>query len=61
MLDIIITGVSGFVGQNLIEYFNKNKLQVIPLSLRSSFKIDYTADALIHLAGKTHDIKNTSS
>ncbi|WP_405319159.1 NAD-dependent epimerase/dehydratase family protein [Flavobacterium oreochromis] len=41
MLDIIITGVSGFVGQNIIEYFNKNNLQVIPLSLKNSFKIDY--------------------
>jgi len=58
MSSIFITGSSGFVGLNLIEY------------LRSFFKfIKYQRDALIeinqdiviHLAGKAHDLKITSN
>ena len=58
MSSIFITGSSGFVGLNLIEY------------LRSFFKfIKYQRDALIeinqdiviHLAGKAHDVKKTSN
>ena len=58
MSSIFITGSSGFVGLNLIEY------------LRSFFRffkyereapIEINEDIVIHLAGKAHDIKKTSN
>ncbi|WP_317043959.1 NAD-dependent epimerase/dehydratase family protein [Chryseobacterium sp. T16E-39] len=62
-MNVIITGASGFVGQNLTEYLKQKDNQVISLSLRnkdwkSSFPVN--ADAIIHLAGKAHDTSNTS-
>ena len=60
-MKINITGASGFVGINLQEYL-KNTYVVDTMSVRylpnQSFKIE--ADALIHLAGKAHDLKNVS-
>ncbi|WGH76979.1 NAD-dependent epimerase/dehydratase family protein [Tenacibaculum tangerinum] len=67
--NLIITGISGFVGQNLENYLNKqyvldgvsrskidNNLSYKDLSkeLLSSY------NTFIHLAGKAHDLKNTS-
>ncbi len=60
---IQITGASGFVGQNLTQYFAKSPYKITALSLRSeNWKrdLDQDADAIIHLAGKAHDTKNTS-
>jgi nucleoside-diphosphate-sugar epimerase len=60
-MKVTITGASGFVGINLQEYL-KNTYVVDPMSVRylpnQSFKIK--ADALIHLAGKAHDLKKVS-
>ena len=60
-MKVTITGASGFVGINLHEYL-KNTYVVDTVSVRylanQSFKIK--ADALIHLAGKAHDLKNVS-
>ena len=59
----IITGASGFVGQNLSEYLRRKTHDTHALSLRSSNwsdQIDSQATALIHLAGKAHDTSNTS-
>ncbi len=57
----MITGGSGFVGINLFEYFKKKHL-VKKVSVRylAKQKIDVNADAIIHLAGKAHDLKNVS-
>ncbi len=59
---VIITGASGFVGQNLTDYLQKNNLEVVSLSLRNpkwdQQQLDGTA--IIHLAGKAHDTANTS-
>jgi len=59
--NILITGASGFVGTNLQLYLN----EIYNLSTMSSryipnqvFNID--SDAVIHLAGKAHDLKNVS-
>lgn len=62
-MKVIITGASGFVGQNLSAYLEANNFAVKPLSLRSqdwASKIDGDEQAIIHLAGKAHDTKNTS-
>ena len=58
---IIFTGLTGFVGKNLRQHLISKSDKVIPLSLRSGdYQLDNTADAIIHLAGKAHDTKNTS-
>lgn len=62
-MKIIITGASGFVGINLSNYLQNKNYIVHPLSLRTTKwkeEINYTADAIIHLAGKAHDTKNIS-
>jgi nucleoside-diphosphate-sugar epimerase len=58
---IAITGASGFVGTNLKVYL-QNDFNIQPLSVRfiENQKIDITGDAIIHLAGKAHDLKNVS-
>jgi nucleoside-diphosphate-sugar epimerase len=63
MKNIIITGASGFVGQNLSAYLRNNDFNPIALSLReASWNSNFDVDALavVHLAGKAHDTKNTS-
>jgi len=68
---IIISGASGFVGQNLTPFLEKGGWKVIPLSREQNTKNTITYNALskndfdntrafIHLAGKAHDLKNTS-
>ena len=57
----IITGASGFVGQNLSQYLSNFSFSITPISLRNSnWKDNFDGDAIIHLAGKAHDTKNTS-
>ncbi|WP_374460828.1 NAD-dependent epimerase/dehydratase family protein [Chryseobacterium taeanense] len=60
-MEIIITGASGFVGQNLSKYFSDEKSKVSALSMRDEWSCPDKADAIIHLAGKAHDTENTSS
>ena len=55
---IYLTGSSGFVGTSLLKMF-KNELVRVS-SRDNESKID-GAEVLIHLAGKAHDLKNTSS
>lgn len=58
---VIITGISGFVGQNLSKNLMKQFI-VSAVSLRNStWKKNFHADAIIHLAGKAHDTKNVSN
>jgi nucleoside-diphosphate-sugar epimerase len=60
---IIITGISGFVGQNLNTYLQDSGNEILPLSLRIpewKEKFPLNAVSLIHLAGKAHDTSNTS-
>ncbi len=62
-MSITITGASGFVGQNLIEYLEQQHLEVKTLSLRDpnwKMNLDKNSNAIIHLAGKAHDTTNTS-
>ena len=75
-MKILITGVHGFVGSNLVEALKKEHtiygLDIIsPLKdgVKFTFPWDYLdnpneipdIDAIIHLAGKAHDTKNQSA
>lgn len=62
-MTITITGASGFVGQNLSDYLIAHQYKVQGLSLRNPSweeNVNSNANAIIHLAGKAHDTKNTS-
>ncbi|WP_264531331.1 NAD-dependent epimerase/dehydratase family protein [Flavobacterium sp. N502540] len=60
-MKIIVTGASGFVGQNLSHYLSENSHKVDSISLRNStWKGSLAGDVIIHLAGKAHDTKKTS-
>lgn len=61
MKTIIITGSSGFVGQNLSKYLSDSSLLINSISLRNSkWKDNFSGEAVVHLAGKAHDTKNIS-
>lgn len=61
-MKIKITGASGFVGKNLSDYLSNHSFSIDKVSLRDfNWKNDFTADAIIHLAGKAHDTKKTSN
>jgi nucleoside-diphosphate-sugar epimerase len=60
-MKIIITGASGFVGQNLSTFLTNEKLCVSHISLRNEWNCSNSFDAIIHLAGKAHDTENTAS
>jgi nucleoside-diphosphate-sugar epimerase len=53
-----ITGSSGFVGTSFLNIFNNEVIRVSSRGQES--KID-DAEVVIHLAGKAHDLKNTST
>ena len=55
-MNIIITGTSGFVGQNLSKYLKNQGHIIDALSLRNkNWTLNNNAEAVIHLAGKAHD------
>jgi nucleoside-diphosphate-sugar epimerase len=75
MISVLITGSSGFVGSNLIDYLYDKGIAIYTLDRKPNpnkkIKQRYTWDgfkvenldgisAIIHLAGKAHDTKNTS-
>lgn len=63
-MKIIITGASGFVGQNLQRYLTDKRHEVKKLSLRNvnwPNHLDPGPIAIVHLAGKAHDTANTSA
>jgi nucleoside-diphosphate-sugar epimerase len=58
---VLITGATGFVGQNLIEYLRPSyDLQCLRVRYQPNQSFDVGGDALIHLAGKAHDLKKVS-
>jgi nucleoside-diphosphate-sugar epimerase len=63
-MNILITGKTGFVGQNLCAYLGHAKNATIGgLNLRQAgWQNDIAADTgvIVHLAGKAHDLKNAS-
>lgn len=75
-MKILITGVHGFVGSNLVKELSKDNLiygldiiSQIKEGVRFTFSWDFLdkpgeipeIDAIIHLAGKAHDTKNQSA
>lgn len=75
-MKILITGVHGFVGSNLVEAFKKEHtiygldiISPVKDGVRFTFSWDFLdkpgeipeIDAIIHLAGKAHDTKNQSA
>lgn len=73
-MKILITGIHGFVGSNLVKAMGRNH-EIYGLDIVSSKKEGVVktfswkdldedkvpqVDAIIHLAGKAHDLKNTS-
>lgn len=58
MKSIFITGSSGFVGSNLKEYLGSSN---IISEFNREKELNFNANAVIHLAGKAHDLKNTST
>jgi len=61
-LKIELTGITGFVGTNLQAYLNSSN-EVLPISARynSNQTFEIIGNALIHLAGKAHDLKKVSN
>lgn len=64
MTRVSITGVTGFVGRNLVPFLKDHKVVVNPigrekLQLISSADLNQ-ADVVIHMAGKAHDLKKVS-
>jgi nucleoside-diphosphate-sugar epimerase len=70
MKKIALTGSTGFVGSNLINYLKNDQcIQLVKLSrneengyvtsFMNELKIN-SFDAVVHLAGKAHDLKKTS-
>jgi nucleoside-diphosphate-sugar epimerase len=61
-MKITITGATGFVGTNLVNYLSISN-RVKPMSVRyiPHQQIDLETDAIIHLAGKAHDLKKVSN
>jgi nucleoside-diphosphate-sugar epimerase len=63
-MKVYITGATGFVGSNLCKYLANTSCDLKLLNFRNSkwkLEIDLKATALIHLAGKAHDLKKTSN
>jgi nucleoside-diphosphate-sugar epimerase len=58
MKSIFITGSGGFVGQNIIKYFNST-YEFYRFSKNDEININQ--DVVLHFAGKAHDLKNTSN
>ena len=55
---IFLTGASGFVGISVLNYFGGNRVNVSKRG--DEYKIE-SSSVVIHLSGKAHDLKNTSS
>ncbi len=58
MKSLFITGSTGFVGRNIIQYFN-SKFEIF--HYLKNTKININQDIVLHIAGKAHDLKNTST
>ena len=61
-MKITITGSTGFVGANLHGYLKSfHELHSISVRYQPNQNFDLTKDAIIHLAGKAHDLKKVTN
>jgi nucleoside-diphosphate-sugar epimerase len=61
-MKITITGSTGFVGANLHGYLKSfHELHSISVRYQPNQNFDLTTEAIIHLAGKAHDLKKVSN
>jgi nucleoside-diphosphate-sugar epimerase len=61
-MKITITGTKGFIGANLHGYLKSfHELHSISVRYQLNQNFDFTSDAIIHLAGKAHDLKKVSN
>ncbi|MFC0776739.1 NAD-dependent epimerase/dehydratase family protein [Flavobacterium sp. HJSW_4] len=59
---IYITGVSGFVGQNLQKHLSNQSYVIEPILLRNpNWKNNLNGNAIVHLAGKAHDTRKINN
>jgi nucleoside-diphosphate-sugar epimerase len=61
-MKITITGSTGFVGCNLLEFLLDHNFEPKALNLRNpnwKSEIDFDSNKIIHLAGKAHDLKKS--
>jgi nucleoside-diphosphate-sugar epimerase len=66
---IVITGISGFVGQNLSPYLSESftvngvsrQTASEGITYTTFFEKEIAYDSIVHLAGKAHDLKKTSN
>lgn len=62
MKKITITGTTGFVGKNLQDYLKSSyELKTLSVRYQPNQQFDLEGDAIIHLAGKAHDLKKVSN
>lgn len=60
-MKITITGASGFVGQNLQDYLKEDhEINAMSLRFPADQNFKFKTNAIIHLAGKAHDLKKVS-
>lgn len=59
VIRIGVTGASGFIGKNISKYFEQKGMEVVHLNLRKEYAKEHLngLSALVHLAGKAHDLK----
>ena len=60
---ILITGATGFVGSHLMKHLNAQLYLIKGINLRNPnwySELDADVSTIIHLAGKTHDLKKVS-
>jgi nucleoside-diphosphate-sugar epimerase len=61
-MKIAITGATGFVGTNLQDYLKTlHELESMSVRYVPGQQFELKGDAIIHLAGKAHDLKKVSS
>jgi len=60
-MNVKVTGCTGFVGKNLIPYLSNNSLHIYCIGRNDTEHNLTRCDAIIHLAGKAHDLKKTSN
>lgn len=61
MSKIAITGLTGFVGTNLKKYLTSYQIEPLSVRYEPNQKFDIDAYAIIHLAGKAHDLRKVSN